>query len=35
MDSAEVAHFEADKAAAKEKVRTYGSGEGDAPKKEF
>jgi hypothetical protein len=35
MDSPEVAHFEADKGAAKEEVRKYGSGEGAAPKKDF
>jgi hypothetical protein len=34
MDSEEVAYFEKDKNAAKEPVRKYGSGEGDAPKQD-
>ncbi|KAF2716211.1 hypothetical protein K431DRAFT_279388 [Polychaeton citri CBS 116435] len=35
MDSKEVEYFEKDKKAAKEEVRKYGTGEGDAPKKDF
>jgi hypothetical protein len=35
MDSEEVAYFEKDKGAAKEPVQQYGSGEGEAPKKDF
>lgn len=35
MDSEEVKHFEKDKNAAKQPVKTYGSGEGQAPKKDF
>ena len=37
MDSEEVAHFEKDKGAGKNAVRTYGSGakEGDAPVKDL
>lgn len=35
MDSPEVAQFEADKNAAKEDVKKYGDGTGDAPKKDF
>jgi hypothetical protein len=35
MDSDAVAAFEADKGAGKNKVRTYGSGTGEAPKKDF
>ena len=35
MDSKEVEQFIADKDAAKETPKTYGSGEGDAPKQDF
>ena len=35
MDSKEVEYFIGDKDAAKETPKTYGSGEGDAPKKDF
>jgi len=35
MDSKEVEAFAADKNAAKEAVKTYGDGFGDAPKKDF
>jgi len=37
MDSEEVKYFEKDKGAAKEPVKTYGSGaeKGDAPKQSF
>jgi hypothetical protein len=37
MDAPEVKAFEADKSAAKEPVKTHGTGkeEGDAPKKDF
>ena len=35
MDSKEVAYFEKDKTAAKEPVKKYSSGEGDAPVKDF
>lgn len=35
MDSKEVEEFAADKSAAKEHVKKYGSGTGDAPKQDF
>jgi hypothetical protein len=35
MNSSEVAAFEADKGAGKKKPRTYGSGMGDAPRKDM
>ena len=35
MDSKDVEEFAADKGPAKEHVRKYGSGTGDAPKQEF
>lgn len=35
MDSSEVAVFEADKGAGKQKPRTYGNGTGDAPTKDL
>jgi hypothetical protein len=35
MDSQEVEAFIADRDAAKEAVKKYGDGTGDAPKKEF
>jgi hypothetical protein len=35
MNSSEVAAFEADKGAGKQKPRTYGSGMGDAPRKDM
>ena len=35
MDSKEVEQFIGDKDAAKEAVKKYGSGMGDAPKKDF